>query len=82
MPCEYVPITALTACDDGLCSTADSYNALTCACEHTPITPPNCDDNDCGTADVYNTSTCPANTPQLHRLAMITIAAPPMVTMP
>ena len=46
------------SCDDGDCSTLDTYNSSICECVNTPISPPSCDDNDCNTDDFYDAATC------------------------
>lgn len=53
-----ITIGSSDSCDDGDCTTLDTYDPTTCDCVHTSIAPPNCDDNDCTTKDYYDGSIC------------------------
>ena len=44
-------------CNDGNCSTLDTFDPETCECIHIDITP-DCDDGNCNTDDFYDATTC------------------------
>ena len=48
----------ITACDDNNCQTRDSFNKLTCECEHIAMDMLDCDDNNCSTVDEFNAAIC------------------------
>ncbi len=52
-----IEVTSSETCDDGNCSTLDTFDPITCECFHIDISP-DCDDNNCSTTDVYDPLTC------------------------
>ena len=45
-------------CDDGLCSTEDTFDDTNCECVFTPLPPIDCNDNNACTTDIYDVVTC------------------------